>query len=522
MKKVFYGPLFRTAMRMVALKKIIGQASKDEIEELAKKVSKTITRVSNNRREDDIYHTLCKKLKIIYTEQLPAFSGTAGMALNNAIFVDKIGIDEILSCSEKELEDNYNYATLVHECIHKLQEGKLEYKGKSIRGFIEGATDLYAMKASRRNRSSISDDGSIAYNFPSSGYDNLVSLLAQFEILFGQKIVENFTLSSKNMELIEKIQEELGKETYEALRKDMNLYSQKRKSNIRFQDWQNVILKSYFNKRIEYVNTREEAEQLLEQLNELQTVRIRAKGDNSYQAYYETYFNQLKERFPNLNAEQYQYKEFEFYPILYEEERIAQMDSYTLSYALPKFQTVDELKKYDINQCKRYRLDYDNKIIEAIIEKEKVISLASIDKEGVIREHLYDLIGKGIAISDAFRIEDGKVLINTGFLIGEMETEEKKHQMEEIPLNVTKKQMYEMMLEDEENEIRFETFFEKIKRIINKPKRLPPYSEIKHELEDKQRKTDLWQLNDKERKEITPINSKGNSNREHPQEDIEH
>jgi len=83
MEKAFYGPYFRTIMKIMHGKKIIGKASKDEIEQLAKIVTKSLSPIDNKRTEEEINRKLMQKLKIIYTEQLPRFSGTAGMASIN-------------------------------------------------------------------------------------------------------------------------------------------------------------------------------------------------------------------------------------------------------------------------------------------------------------------------------------------------------------------------------------------------------------------------------------------------------
>ena len=109
-------------------------------------------------------------------------------------------------------------------------------------------------------------------------------------------------------------------------------------------------------------------------------------------------------------------------------------------------------------------------------------------------------------------VRDGKVFINSNenYHNGIIENQE----MEEIPLGITKEDIYKMMLEKERDEIRAEKFIEKIARIFRRQKRLPPYSEIKTELLEPNSQSieerPSWELTREQRDAIKPVNMPNN------------
>ena len=499
MKKVFYGPYYRLCTRLVMGKKIIGKASKDEIENLAKIVAKTISKIQDQMTEQNMYEKLLKGYKkLIYTKPVfNANSGTDGYRLLNSIYIDKDTVEKTIESKSEQLKDDYDYHTIVHETIHLLQK-KSFYKGKLIRGFLEGATDLMANRAVKRKRSCESKNGKVAINFPYTLYINEVSIMAQLEIVFGKKTMEDFALTSDNS-LLEKLEEMLGKEMFNQLRKDMNADCLKKETQYKFTDWQNIILNKAFEREIRNVNTVKEAEQFLDKLKEMEKVRIRVEGDNYFPDYYNKKFHELKSRFPEIDENKYEYKECEFYPTIYEDERIKKMDNIVLS-IMPVPENIEEFSRIDLGKYKRYRSIIDGNICEAVLEDGKIKSVSFIDKKGNINKLLsaFYLKGRNLDIEDIISISSGRIYINPIFLNGK---QKENIEMEEIPLNINKKDIYNKMLEKEKMDLEDEGIFERMRRKLSKTKRLPPYSQVSSKIDDK-KENKSWELTAEEKEKL--------------------
>ena len=361
-------------------KKILGKASKDEKEAMCKIVSKAISKLDSKRTEEQIYSKIGKKLKVIFTEQLPKFSGSVGMQRFNTIYIDKDDFDKMVNSKPEELQDSFVYNTIVHECIHKLQKTKILYKGKSVRGFVEGATELFASRATYRNRSTFSGDGIFSCNFPSSPYLKETSIIAQLEVLYGKEIVEDYALR-QDTTLFEKLIETVGEENFNTIAKDMHLSVQGKEPLVGFFSLQNIIMNNYFEKQLRNVNTKEAAEEYLEQLKQLDKVRLRKKGDNSYKEYYERKLEELSQKFSELDTKKYAYKQAEFYPVIYFDEQIKEMDSNTLD-TFWYTEDVEEFKNIDLDEYKRYRYIQDGKIFEMITKRNEPYKCQTIDEHG--------------------------------------------------------------------------------------------------------------------------------------------
>jgi len=411
------------------------------------------------------------------------------------MYIDKKDADKICYSNPEKLIDNISYRTIVHEIIHILQS-KISYKGKEIRGFVEGATELMALRATTKERSY--HEGEFSANFPGSPYINLVSLMAQFEVMFGKDLLEEFALH-KESTLLDKVKEEFGTEVYESLRKDMNANSRNKETQLSVNDWQNSLLRIYFDKKIENVNNQEEAEKFLEKLKEMDRVRIRIKGDNFYQEYYSKTLERLKTRYPNLDEKQYQYEQYQFHPAIYRDEMIKKMDKHTL-FSIPLPTNIEDFEKLNIEDYKRYRLMLNSNIFELITYKGQASIFTFMNQNGQMKNLLSNLVQRKVNINDVITEKDGQVFINTNLIFNNVEVG--TQEMEEIPLNVSKKKIYEQMVNSEEDDIKFATFWEKLKMKFSKQKRLPPYSEVAEKEEIKK----SWELNPEEKQEaLEPI-----------------
>ena len=478
MKKAHYGPYYRFLVNRFYGKKIIGRGSQEEVNSLCKIVAKTIAKVDSKRTEEEILKDLSKKLKITFTEQLPVMSGAQGLSSFNTIFIDKEDFDGTIEAKPEDLIDNGNYETIVHESIHKLQSPRRQYRGTNIVGFIEGATELMALRANSKPRSHDRYDGSVKWNFPPTAYNNLVSIVAQLEVMFGKENTEDFALRS-DMGLMDKTIELLGKRDFKDLGRDLARDARGKEPGTPITHWQNILMQRYFDGKIRNINSQEQAESFLEQLKELEKVRIKVKNEDYYEKFYRSKLDILKQKFPELDVEKYSYKETEFYPKIYFDEEIRIMDRETLNRGIIIPETLEEFESLDLSKYKRYRFVKDQSIYEAVVRDNKDVMFNFIDEDnrplvkylgGKFKDR--DVLAAGLDVV----VEDGKVTFSSNPPIGKYSID--AQEMEEIPLNVNKKDIYEEMLEREKLDIMTETFGEKIARIFRRQKKLPPYTEI--------------------------------------------
>ena len=512
MKKAFYGPYYRFLMNRMYSKKIIGRGTKEEINALSKIVASTISKVDSKRTEEEVFRDLSKRLKITFTEQLPAFSMAKGASSFNTIYIDKEDYDKTVACKPDELIDNLSYNIIVHESIHKLQGSKRFYRVTSIIGFIEGATDLFTLRANCKERSHDSHNGKIQYNFPATDYNNLVSIVSQLEVMFGKESTEDFALRS-DMTLMKKTEELLGKSEFRDLGRDLARDARGKEPGTPIMHWQNILMLRYFNNKMISINSKEEAEAFLEQLKELEKARMKVKGDNTYEKFYTSKLATLKEKYPDLDIDKYAYKEAEFYPKIYFDEEIRKMDGRTID-SITTPETLDEFQELDLSQYKRYRFIKDKTIYETIVRDGKDVMFQHIDENNKLTSFWINDRFKtpkekesGLSIS----LQDGKVVLSVHPPIGQYSIE--NQELEEIPLNVSKKDIYEKMLESEKADRVTATLGEKIARIFRRQKKLPPYSEvIQHEEKPEEREVSetkpSWELTEEQKRKANSIEVK--------------
>ena len=510
MKRAHYGPYYRFLMNHIYGKKIIGRGTKEEVNRLSKIVASTISKVDSKRTEEEVFNDLNKRLKITFTEQLPVFSGAKGMSSFNTIYIDKEDYDKTVIHKPEELVDKFAYNTIVHESIHKLQSPRKFYKGTSITGFVEGATELFTLRANCKERSHDSHDKKIQYNFPPTDYNNLVSIVSQLEVMFGKENAEDFALRS-DMTLMEKTADLLGKRDFKDLGRDLTRDARGRKPGTPILHWQNILMQRYFDGKIRNINSQDEAERFLEQLKALEKVRMKAKGENYYEKYYKSKLENLKEKYPEIDVDKYGYREAEFYPKIYFDEEIKAMDRRAID-AIYTPQTLEEFQELDLSKYKRYRFVKDKTIYEAIVKDGKDVKFQYIDENKNsdniwISDRVKSLREKesGLSIS----LQDGKVVLSVNPPFGQYSIE--NQEMEEIPLKVNKKDIYERMLEIEESDRITATFGEKIARIFRRQKKLPPYSEVKKQ-EQQTQKTEnnrpSWEITDEEKQKANSVDVK--------------
>ncbi len=492
MKKSFYGPIYRLATRYIHSFKIVGKASKDELEMIYRKVAKQISTVDRIHTEEEIFNAL-NTGKIVYTEILPSFSGTRAAydGLNN-IFIPKEDADLILSKTNEQLFDTGSFSTFVHEAIHKLQNTKLIYKGYPIRGMVEGATELMALRANYKNRSFTFNGES--YNFNQSPYYHLVSIMAQLEVIFGEDLMQRFAFNG-DPELMNQFKNMIGKDYFGFICQDTYLESRGKETKFNFQYLQDFILDTCFDKLFNQVNNLQDAEQYLDKLKKMESVRARIKGDNKFQQYYETQLNKLLEKFPELNREKYKYRQCEFNPEWYEDEKEEFFRDMAIS-AIPTPKTLEEFLKFDVESIKRYRLEKDEHLYEVIQygDQKLLIQLIRPHRASICHEKgspmkYIDEENKPYQTSFRIRSENGKTYLSVcdnGRGVDFSEAE-----MQEIPSGITPEDIYKIMKEDEIADLKMETLWEKLSRIFRRQKRLPPFEEITDKVKTPKRVTPI-------------------------------
>ncbi len=489
MEKAHFSPIWKKTIELIYGKKIIGQASKEEIAKIYNTIAKIISEHDKKRTEDEIFAQLIKGAKIVYTKCLPVFSGAAGIASGNTIYIDKTDIDELEKNNYQPSTKSVALNTLVHESIHKLQKSKLSYKGNSTRGFVEGATDLMALRMTRRAKSISLGKGNISFNFPESNYIKLVSLMAQFENIFGEEIVSDYAFY-QNPALLDKVQDLFGKDMFKSLCKDTsewgnvaNKLFKRKKSQYSFKFWQDILLKKAYDKKLEEIENQADAEKYLDNLKQLELVRAKIKGDTFYQDYYSSKLAYLKSLYPDLDIEKYTYKECKFNPEIYHDEKLSLLDDFTFSFISNSVENLDGFNGLNLHDYKRYRLENGENIFEVLTHKGKFCCLKAMDKTGSTRNSGLSVIANPDGTKSQFQvsIDSGNVTIS----IDDSYYKGIEHmQMTEIPLGFGKKEIYESMLEREASDIYYETFFEKIKRLLSRQKRLPAYTEIQEKITD--------------------------------------
>lgn len=500
MKKSFIGPAWRIGFKVVYNKRILGEASKDEIEALSRVIAEGISKIDKTLTENEICNKLTKKLKIVYTEQLPSLSGAKGLAGGNNIYLNKEDVDEIIDRKKEDLIDKEAYNTIVHEAIHKLK-GKISYKGKEIRGFSEGATELISSRVALRNRSSTNREKTYSSNFPESPYNRLVMIMAQLEVIFGKDEIGKFALT-KDSSLLDKLEQLVGKKLYEELRKDTNRSSRGKSFGYRkFSDWQNILLTSYFDKEIKNIDNQEEAESFLNKLKKMEYTRLKIKDDSFYKDYYTKCFEQLKTNYPDINEEFYRYQECEFYPTIYPEEKTKRINECMLNFfGIPD--NIEEFQKIKLENYKRYELEINDNIFVMLKDQNNEYAVWMMDNEGKIKNISLEKRSGKIIIDEI----DEKTFITANSLFDSIDFE--SQEMQEVPLNVSKKDIYANMLEAEKIQGLTETFPEKIARIFRRQKRLPAISEVLSTAEISDKKPS-WVLTDEQKKQaLQPPNEK--------------
>lgn len=216
-------------------------------------------------------------------------------------------------------EDNVEYMyetgesdnTVVHEAIHKLQDISLLYKGKEIRGFIEGATEYYALKTDTLGkRGAIIIDGNTRYNLPLSPYIENVSIMAQLGIVFGEERLEDFAFGD-NKTLLKEIKSQYGSDFYEMMRRGLNSLIKAENTSQLLDELQTLILDRCYQEKYKQIESIDDAIAFFKELKRIDYVRGHIEGNNYFRKFYEQKYSECTLKFQEDidKLKEFEYKE---------------------------------------------------------------------------------------------------------------------------------------------------------------------------------------------------------------------
>lgn len=439
MEKAYIGPIQRIRLKHREGKKIIGKASGDEKGNLCSIVERALAN-NTSLSEEEIRANLRTKLKILYAEDIKK-TRTMAFCKGNTIILNESTKDLVLK------RNNTNVAIkalriVIHECIHKIQNLSDRYEGINIRGIYEGATELIARRAAGYRPKSMSAEN-YKCNVPLDAYPLEVAIMAQIEVIFGKRIFEAFTLKGDTV-LLKHMVSIYGWKFFKQFANNLNSLKCGIKRAQKCIEMQDELMHVYFNREYHNIKDVNSAEKFLTKLRELDHIRIHKDGDETLRIYYEETLKRLKQRFPGLDNEKYEYQEVEFYPEIYLDEQIEHLDNYAL-YNL-SVKNPDEFVKLDLNNYKRYRIIRGENIYEIITYKGQPKFFDSYDehchsnrirlddpkrKKEIQESNLFvDMDGDDIQLSV------GEPLINETLFA---------YLMHKISLGVTEKDIYDRM-----------------------------------------------------------------------------
>ena len=478
MRPAFYGPFYRFLNSKIYCKRIIGVATADEKEIFCEKLANIVSKIDTTRTKEEVYKGISKRLKLVLTESIPSFGvGSRAMAGNNSLFINKEDVDLLINGNEQEFLNNTVIHTIVHEAIHKLQFSSkpfaTTYKGKSILGFIEGATELKSIEGIFRNKSHIDHLEEKRFNFASTPYNYAVAVMKQLEVIFGKEAVDRFAFR-RDTKILDDLENLIGEKNYEALRSDLKIVGLNKRIKPSFENHQNNLCRIYFDSSIKKIQTQDEAEQLLLKMQEMDKNRIKEKDgtDTFFEDYYKKIASELKNRFPNISQELIEYDGPKFYPLIYQDEAIGLLDERL--YNTFSTQNFDEFNNLDFSPFKRYRYTEGANVYEIITENGTPKYFGMVTNEG---DTYYKYIKDKIApkfIESNFKIkneEDNKLYLSIGRPLSKIEIE--NQELMEVPLNLDKKVIYNDMVES----LKPRGFWEKLRNKLTRTKALPPYVE---------------------------------------------
>lgn len=295
--------------------KIIGfkvgkKINEDVKNNICTNIAKEISTTDSKRSLQEIYEIL-NKGKMRYLIPVISRFGICPYGIydpsTNGIFLREETIESIKESQKVP-------GTIIHEAIHKLSKLPVIFRGKEIKGFIEGATEYYAYKVKSKLEPDVKKTGfllskgnhgqhEIRFNFPPSPYEEPMSIMAQLEIVLGKEKMEAFALHG-NTAILKDIQKQYGKDFYEKMRKATNkLIKDDDGDRLILKECQDAILDVCYEKKYREIQTFDDAIRFLQELKAIDNVRGHVKGDTSFKEFYNEKYKEIMQRFNGISDE---------------------------------------------------------------------------------------------------------------------------------------------------------------------------------------------------------------------------
>jgi len=191
---------------------------------------------------------------------------------------------------------------IIHEFIHSLQNARIFYKGKSIKGIIEGCTESYTSKVFNQQKSQVIRGETMiaSVNYPKiTTYVENVSIINQLNIVLDNNLIEKLTLQGKG-DALKEIRNRYGKDFFDKIRKGTNKMLKLKKIDDKIklqQELQNMILSVCYTQKYKQIKTIKDGEQYLEELKRIKIERFKIDGDTTFEDFYNEKYNEIKQRF---------------------------------------------------------------------------------------------------------------------------------------------------------------------------------------------------------------------------------
>jgi len=384
----------------------------------------------------------------------------------------------------------------------------LHFQGKEIRGILEGATEYITQQVLNTKKSTKKEKlfygKEVRFNQKENGYDEVVSIVKQMDIILGNDLISNFALTGDTKALKE-FQNIYGKELLEKIRKGTNKLLKingKEKVGL-LQDLQNNILYECYNKKFEQISNTNDGIDLLKELKEFELARGKIEGDDSFKNYYIQKYNEIMEYAKDnevtaKDREDLEYKEPEFYKIHSEEEirKIlkGRFKSISFNYGIE-----------DVSRLKRFQYQDNGNTYEIMCIDDKPIRFT------IIGEYDNYQCSSGLNEKDNYKIKfmggkEGKINLNkneNGEYSSFLDYENVHNQeMNEIELGFSQEEYDEFKEENKEQEKK--TWISRIKEWIDNKRE--KREEIKALPEPKENKS--WKLTEEDKEKVDEFNKK--------------
>ncbi len=350
--------IFLLAENLIEDVKVTGKSQKTDI--IKKQIEEIISSIDDTRTTEEL-HNLLSQIDIKeFHYKKPKFSGVAGLAhpYTNSIYINSESITEEIPIG-----------IIIHETIHKLQRANIFFQGKEVRGFVEGATESYTIRATKTNDVStmLMEDPKVRVNnLGESPYSSNVIIFNQMETILGKDYMKRYALQG-DTKALEEFQKQYGKKLYEKLRKFTNKTALDKYTYIgeELEDLkmlQDELLINCYDKKISQISNEAEARQFLEELRKLEEDRIHIEGDTTFIDYYQSKYKALSEKYGSKAVKGMEYTDFEFKPLYNEKQK-----EYFRNLPLESLIQPEYSPKYE--ELKRYRCQIGDASFDLITEK---------------------------------------------------------------------------------------------------------------------------------------------------------